>query len=96
MINNAVKSGGCVTLPFGGAGESGVGRVQGELGYFNYVAPKSVMTSPKAAAALWMPYWPGAETMIRGLTRALHGRSLRERAGGAIDFLRNRPTGRRS
>ena len=89
MINNAVQSGGCVTLPFGGAGESGVGRVQGEAGLYNYLAPKSLMTSPRAAASLWMPYWDGAETMIRGLTKVLHGRTIGERIGGAVDFVRN-------
>jgi len=93
MINNAVQSGGCVTLPFGGAGDSGVGRVQGEAGYFNYVSPKSLMTSPRSAANLWMPYGDGAEAMIAGLGRLLHGRSLRERLAGGFDFLRNLPRG---
>jgi len=27
MVNNALQSGGCVTLPFGGDGHSGIGRV---------------------------------------------------------------------
>ncbi len=91
MINNAVQSGGCVTLPFGGEGESGVGRVQGEEGFFNYVRKQSLMTCPRSVRDLWMPYHEGAEQMIRGLTRALHGRRALERVGGAIDFVRNFP-----
>ena len=69
MVNNAVQAGGCITLPFGGEGESGVGRSQGEMGYFNYVAPQSVMTSPDSAANLWMPYHEGALDMVQGMMR---------------------------
>ncbi len=91
MINNAVQSGGCVTLPFGGEGESGIGRVQGEEGFYNYVRRQSLMTCPRSVKDLWMPYHDGAEQMIRGLTRTLHGRGVGERVRGAVDFVRNFP-----
>jgi len=91
MVNNAVQSGGCVTLPFGGEGESGVGRVQGEQAFYTYVATKSVMTSPKSVANLWMPYAPGAETLAKGFTKVFSGRGVRERVSGAVDVIRNWP-----
>jgi len=91
MVNNAVQSGGCVTLPFGGEGESGVGRTQGEMGYFNYVAPQSVMTCPDATANLWMPYHDGVVPMVTSMVRMFHGRSILERARGAVGVTRHRP-----
>ena len=94
-MNNAVQAGGNVTLPFGGTGESGVGRVQGKQGYLNYVAPQSLMTSPDHAESLWMPYHEGVETMVTGLMRLLHGRSLLERLRGARDVILNRPPSRK-
>lgn len=91
MVNNAVQSGGCVTLPFGGEGESGVGRVQGEQAFYTYVATKSVMTSPKSVANLWMPYTPGAETLAKGFTKIFSGRRVSERISGVVDVIRNWP-----
>jgi acyl-CoA reductase-like NAD-dependent aldehyde dehydrogenase len=91
MVNNAVQSGGCVTLPFGGEGESGVGRVQGEQAFYTYVATKSVMTSPKSVANLWMPYTPGAETLAKGFTKVFSGRGIQERMSGIVDVVRNWP-----
>jgi succinate-semialdehyde dehydrogenase/glutarate-semialdehyde dehydrogenase len=91
MVNNAVQSGGCVTLPFGGEGESGVGRVQGEQAFYTYVATKSVMTSPKSVANLWMPYTAGAETLAKGFTKVFSGRRISERISGVVDVIRNWP-----
>ncbi len=91
MVNNAVQSGGCVTLPFGGEGESGVGRVQGEQAFYTYVATKSVMTSPKSVANLWMPYAAGTETLAKGLAKVFSGRRVSERISGAVDVIRNWP-----
>lgn len=91
MVNNAVQSGGCVTLPFGGEGESGVGRVQGEQAYYHYVATKSVMTCPRSVQSLWMPYGAGAASLARGATKLFSGRSIGERLSGVLDVIRNRP-----
>ncbi|MDH3625542.1 MAG: aldehyde dehydrogenase family protein [Myxococcales bacterium] len=91
MVNNAVQSGGCVTLPFGGEGESGVGRVQGEQAFYTYVATKSVMTSPKSVANLWMPYAAGTETLAKGLAKVFSGRRVGERISGLVDVIRNWP-----
>jgi acyl-CoA reductase-like NAD-dependent aldehyde dehydrogenase len=91
MVNNAVQSGGCVTLPFGGEGESGVGRVQGEQAFYTYVAPKSVMTSPKSVANLWMPYDAGSAGLAKGFTKVFSGRRVSERVSGVADVIRNWP-----
>ena len=90
MINNAVVSGGCVSLPFGGSGESGLGRVQGEQAYYHYTAPKSVMVSGKKAAELWMPYGENIRGAIKGLAKLFNGRNLGERIRGLLGYLTNR------
>ncbi len=87
MINNAVQSGGCATLPFGGEGDSGLGRLSGEQAFFNWVAPKSLMQSPKSSKDLWMPYHSNAEKMILGLAKGIYGRSLGERIIGWGTFV---------
>jgi acyl-CoA reductase-like NAD-dependent aldehyde dehydrogenase len=91
MVNNAVQSGGCVTLPFGGEGESGVGRVQGEQAFYTYVATKSVMTCPKTVKNLWMPYDQRSETLAKGFTKIFSGRQIGERVSGVIDVIRSWP-----
>ncbi len=88
MINNAVQSGGCATLPFGGERDSGVARLSGEQAFFNWVAPKSLMQSPKSSKYLWMPYHSGAGKMAVSLTRGLYGRTLGERISGIFGFLK--------
>jgi acyl-CoA reductase-like NAD-dependent aldehyde dehydrogenase len=93
MVNNALQSGGCVTLPFGGDGDSGVGRAQGEQAYYHYVATKSVMSSPDSAEALWMPYESTTEGFFKGVGKLFNGRGLAERASGLVSLIRNRPRG---
>jgi len=90
MINNAVQSGGCATLPFGGERESGVGRLSGKQAFFNWVSQKSLMVSPKMAKELWMPYQQGAEKLSIGLVKAIYGHSIRNRVTGIWQFLKNR------
>ena len=94
MVNNAVQSGGCVTLPFGGDGDSGVGRAQGEQAYFHYVATKSVMTSPDSTESLWMPYEPNTPGFFKGLVKLFYGSSLGDRAAGLASLIKNRPRGK--
>jgi succinate-semialdehyde dehydrogenase/glutarate-semialdehyde dehydrogenase len=93
MVNNAIQSGGCVTLPFGGEGDSGVGRAQGEQAYFHYVATKSVMTCPDSSD-LWMPYEPNTAGFFKGLTRLFYARKPTEKVRGLVDLIRNRPRGK--
>jgi succinate-semialdehyde dehydrogenase/glutarate-semialdehyde dehydrogenase len=90
MINNAVQSGGCATLPFGGERDSGVGRLSGEQAFFNWVSQKSVMASPKMAKELWMPYKQGSDKVSMGLVKAIYGDSIRNRFTGIWEFLKNR------
>ena len=94
MVNNAVQSGGCVTLPFGGDGDSGVGRAQGEQAYFHYVATKSVMTCPASTESLWMPYEPTTAGFFKGLTKVFYGLKPGDKAAGLLSVIRNRPRGK--
>lgn len=94
MVNNAVQSGGCVTLPFGGDGDSGVGRAQGEQAYYHYVATKSVMTCPESTESLWMPYEPTTASFFKGLTKLFYGSKPTHRAAGLFGLIRNRPRGK--
>jgi acyl-CoA reductase-like NAD-dependent aldehyde dehydrogenase len=93
MVNNAIQSGGCVTLPFGGDGDSGVGRAQGEQAYYHYVATKSVMTCPNSVEALWMPYAATTTGFFKGVGNLFYGHGIVERAGGLLNLIRNRPRG---
>lgn len=92
MVNNAIQSGGCVTLPFGGEGDSGVGRAQGEQSYYHYVATKSIMSCPKSVEALWMPYESTTEGFFMGVGKLFYGRGIAERAAAIAKLIRNRPT----
>lgn len=92
MVNNATQSGGCVTLPFGGVGDSGLGHAFGEQGYFHYVRPKSVMVSPPNARELWMPYHEKATQMAKSIPKMMYGRSLGERIQGLVGYFRHRPS----
>ena len=94
MVNNAIQSGGCVTLPFGGEGDSGVGRAQGEQAYYHYVATKSVMTSPDSTESLWMPYEPTTPGFFKGLTKLFYGTKPGARAAGLLALIKNRPRGK--
>ncbi|MEM8607788.1 MAG: aldehyde dehydrogenase family protein [Myxococcota bacterium] len=94
MVNNAIQSGGCVTLPFGGDGDSGVGRAQGEQAYFHYAATKSFMVSPKGTESLWMPYEATTPGFFKGLTRLFYGSKPANRAAGLVNMIRNRPRGK--
>ncbi len=90
MVNNALQSGGCITLPFGGAGESGLGRVQGREGFMNYVAPKALMIAPNDADVMWMPYSEKTEDLAKGIALLFYGTSIGKRIQGVRDFLKNK------
>lgn len=84
VINNAVVQPGCVTVPFGGEKESGVGRTMSEHGYFNYVAPKTVLRTMRARGPEigWMPYNDKNEDMMIGLAELLNAPGIMRRLRG--------------
>lgn len=92
-LNNALVSGACPTLPFGGNRSSGVGRAFGELGYYNYTSPRSFMRTAnnKSSELLWMPYPKTAEAFVLALGRVLYGGGLGVKAKGLAQLLKNRP-----
>ena len=91
-INDALVNGAVASLPFGGAGESGYGRVYGDEGLREMTRPRALLRD--RAGLLWepglFPLGRYGQTRALGLIRALHGRTLLDRARGLLAILRNR------
>ncbi len=89
MINNSVQIGGCITLPFSGYKQSGMGFLQSEDAYFNFVNRKSIMSHTESLAKdTWMPYKANSVAVTKGLIGMLFGDSIKARAGALVDYLR--------
>jgi succinate-semialdehyde dehydrogenase/glutarate-semialdehyde dehydrogenase len=91
MVNNACASAGCPSLPFGGDGMSGVGRALGEMGFYEYTSPRSVMVAPKGKLGEigWMPYGPNSDKFILSVAMANYGRSLGEKIKGFRGMMKH-------
>ena len=91
-IDDAVVSGAIASLPFGGSGDSGHGRVYGDEGLREMTLPRTVLVD--RAGLAWEPgLFPlrrFGQARALGLIRALHGRNLADRARGLLAILRNR------
>jgi aldehyde dehydrogenase (NAD+) len=62
------------TLPFGGVGESGMGRYRGEAGFTTFSNEKAIMSKPlkpESLALIFPPYTAKVDAMVRGLMRRL-------------------------
>jgi len=63
-----------IGLPFGGVGESGMGRYRGEAGFVTFSNEKAVLSKPLKPESLSMifpPYTARTDSMARGLIRRL-------------------------
>lgn len=71
MINDCLLHVAAHPLPFGGAGESGMGAYHGEEGFRAFTRPRSVMFQSRLAPARLArpPYGAAAERLIRFLLR---------------------------
>jgi coniferyl-aldehyde dehydrogenase len=71
LINDCVMHVSAQGLPFGGAGESGLGAYHGEEGFRSFTRPRSVMTRRRFAAIglARPPYGPTVDRLIRFLLR---------------------------
>ena len=91
-INDACVNGTVASLPFGGAGESGHGRVYGDEGLREVTRPRALLVD--RAGLGWepglFPFRRFGQARALGLIRALHGRGLVDRARGLLGVLRNR------
>jgi len=76
-INSVLTFAGVPSLPFGGVGESGFGRIHGEDGLREFTRPKSIsrrrMRSPLPSMSF--DRTPRAVTMIGKAIKLVHGRS---------------------
>ncbi len=84
-INSVVAFAGITSLPFGGVGESGFGRIHGDEGIREFTRIKStaeeVFSLPLAVTSFKLP--KNAYERVRGLIQTLYGDGLVARAGDA-------------
>jgi coniferyl-aldehyde dehydrogenase len=71
MINDCLLHVAAHALPFGGAGESGMGAYHGEEGFRTFTRPRSVMAQSRFAPALLArpPYGAAVDRLLRFLLR---------------------------
>ena len=87
-INDCVSSCGEPSAPWGGYGQSGIGRAHGLAGLREMVQVKYVTRDPsRRPAAWWFPYDAEYARMMGVHNRAFHGRSLLTRATNQLRLL---------
>jgi aldehyde dehydrogenase (NAD+) len=76
LVNDVVSHFSHPDLPFGGIGESGVGRSHGEAGFREFSRERAVLRQPKwtAMAPLYPPYTPLKRKLLDLVVRFLPGR----------------------
>jgi acyl-CoA reductase-like NAD-dependent aldehyde dehydrogenase len=81
-INEHGDTGGAPWTPWGGVGESGYGRLQGEAGLKEFVVPTTVARSltPKMKRLWWYPYDDATITVASAATRLLSAPSWSQKA----------------
>ena len=90
-INNHGVSAGAAWAPWGGVGESGFGRLNGEYGLREFTVPTHIarpMTG-QVKQPFWYPYDEASETAIRGLNKVLGSPQLGERIKGFTEVVGN-------
>ena len=78
VINDCLISYGATELPFGGVKDSGIGRVNGEVGLRSYCHTQSVVIDRFGgrSEAMWFPYSLRKQQLIQRMMRLLWGTSL--------------------
>jgi hypothetical protein len=90
MINDHLMSHGLAETPWGGFGDSGIGRTHAELGFLEMLQPKVIVDDilPGAKKDIW--WHPYSEKVYRGLKAIADfagGRTLAKRVSGALRLL---------
>jgi acyl-CoA reductase-like NAD-dependent aldehyde dehydrogenase len=78
VVNDCMITYGIPESPFGGVGESGIGRVNGELGLKSYCSVQSIVVDRFGSKAepLWYPYHERKTRWMRRAMRAVWGTPL--------------------
>jgi succinate-semialdehyde dehydrogenase/glutarate-semialdehyde dehydrogenase len=78
VVNDCMITYGVPEAPFGGVGDSGIGRVNGEMGLKGYCRTQSILIDRLGGKTevLWYPYSAGKLAWIKRLIRMLWGTSL--------------------
>jgi acyl-CoA reductase-like NAD-dependent aldehyde dehydrogenase len=81
-INEHGDTGGAPWTPWGGVGETGYGRLQGEAGLREFVVPTTVARSltPKMKRLWWYPYDDATNTLASAAARLLSAPSWSQKA----------------
>lgn len=77
--------------PWGGVGESGFGRLNGEIGLREFSVPVHLVkpVQPKLKHNLWYPADEPTEAAVRGTIKVLGSPDLGERVQGFLEILQN-------
>lgn len=78
VVNDCMITYGIPESPFGGVGESGIGRVNGELGLKSYCAVQSIVVDRFGSKAepIWFPYHARKTRWLRRAMRLVWGTPL--------------------
>jgi succinate-semialdehyde dehydrogenase/glutarate-semialdehyde dehydrogenase len=91
MLNDHLMSHGMAETPWGGFGDSGIGRSHGELGFDEMTQPRVIVDDWLHRAPRNMWWYPHDRSVYEGLKGAiiaLHGRGLFRRAAGLGRLVR--------
>jgi len=91
MVNDHLMSHGMAETPWGGFGQSGIGRSHGALGFEEMTQPRVIVDDLMHRAPRNMWWYPHDKSVYEGLKGAmvaLHGRGLFRRIGGLGRLVR--------
>jgi acyl-CoA reductase-like NAD-dependent aldehyde dehydrogenase len=90
-INNHGVNAGAAWAPWGGVGESGFGRLNGDEGLREFTVPTHIgrPMMGQLKQPFWYPYDEPSEKGIRGINKLLGSPDLRERIQGAVEMATN-------